>query len=111
MAKAIASAPQTASGPPGDGPRRFSFPEYHSLTKTEILLNQNPAAGNSGIGAGDSGGPLFWMTPDGELVLVGIHRATDLQRIALAFDYRVDVPQTLGFIDLVIEMVEAGVFD
>jgi hypothetical protein len=36
----------------GDGPRRFSFPEYHSLTTTEVLLNQNPAAGNSGIGGG-----------------------------------------------------------
>ena len=95
----------------GDGPRRFSFPEYHSLTRTQLLSNQNPAAGNSGLGAGDSGGPLFWIAPNGELILVGIHRATDLQRVALAFDYRVDVPQTLGFIDFVIEMVEAGVFD
>jgi trypsin len=95
----------------GDGPRRFSFPEYHSLTGTEILSNQNPAAGNSGLGAGDSGGPLFWIAPSGELIVVGIHRATDLQRVALAFDYRVDVPQTLGFIDFVIQMVEAGAYD
>jgi len=95
----------------GDGPRRFSFPEYHSLTKTQLLLNQNPAAGNSGIGAGDSGGPLFWIAPSGELILVGIHRATDLERVALEFDYRVDVPQTLDFIDQVIEMVESGAFD
>jgi len=95
----------------GDGPRRFSFPEYHSLTKTEVLSNQNPAAGNSGLGAGDSGGPLFWIAPSGELILVGIHRATDLQRVALAFDYRVDVPQTLDFVDLLVGLVDAGVFD
>jgi hypothetical protein len=94
----------------GDGPRRFSFPEYRSLTKTQVLLNQNPAAGNSGIGAGDSGGPLFWVAPDGGLVLVGNHRATDLQRIALAFAYRADVPQSLDFINQVIVMVEAGWF-
>lgn len=96
---------------PGDGPRRFSFPEYHGLSPTELLLNQNQAAGNSGIGAGDSGGPLFWIAPDGDLILVGIHRATDLERVALEFDYRVDVSQTLGFVDFIVEAVDAGVFD
>ena len=30
---------------------------------------------------------------------------------ALAFDYRTDVPQTLDFIDFVVQMVEAGQFD
>jgi hypothetical protein len=55
--------------------------------------------------------PLFWIAPSGDLILAGIHRVTDLQRVALVFDYRVDAPQTLGFIDFVIEMVEAGVFD
>jgi hypothetical protein len=96
---------------PGDGLRRFSFPEYRDLTPIEVHSNQNPAAGNSGLAAGDSGGPLFWMAPSEELILVGIHRATDAQRIAFASDSRTDVPQTLGFIDQVIEMVEAGIFD
>ena len=107
---------ETLSFPPpgqiiGDGPRRFSFPEFRALTKTQLILNQNPAAGNSGIGAGDSGGPLFWRAPNGELVLVGIHRATDLQRIALEFDYRTDIPQSLKFLDAVVEMVDDGQFD
>ena len=96
---------------PGDGLRRFSFPEYCGLTPNEVHLNQNPAAGNSGMAGGDSGGPLFWTAPSGELILVGIHRATDHERIALEMDYRVDVPQTLSFIDVVIEMVESGAFD
>jgi hypothetical protein len=74
-------------------------------------LNQNPAAGNSGIATGDSGGPLFWVTPAGDLVVVAIHRAADVQRTSIEFAYRTDVPQTLDFIDLVVEMVEAGVFD
>ena len=96
---------------PGDGPRRFSFPEFRGLTNNEILSNQNAAAGNSGLGAGDSGGPLFWVAPNGELILVGIHRATDAQRVALAFDLRTDVPQVLDFLDLVVGMVEEGLFD
>ena len=96
---------------PGDGLRRFSFPEYRGLTPNELHLNQNPAAGNSGVAAGDSGGPLFWMAPNGQLVLVAIHRAADAQRTSMEFAYRTDVPQTLGFLDVVIEMVDAGLFD
>ena len=96
---------------PRDGLRRFVSPRYHNLSRSEIEFNQNPAAGLGGVAAGDSGGGLFWIAPNGERILVGIHRATDPNRLAHGMSSRTDLPWTLDFIDDVIEMVEAGVFD
>ena len=95
-----------------DGLRRFAFPDFHALQQENwIVLNQNLAAGNSGLASGDSGGPLFWSGPGGELVVVGIHSGSDPERVAKLVDYRTDTAAALDFIRVVIAMVEAGVFD
>jgi hypothetical protein len=95
-----------------DGLRRFAFPDFHALQQENwIVLNQNLAAGNTGLAAGDSGGPLFWTGPDGELVLVGVHSGSDPERVAKLVDYRTDTAVALDFIGVVIAMVEAGMFD
>jgi hypothetical protein len=97
---------------PADGLRRFSFPDFHALVdKNWIELNQNLAAGNTGVAGGDSGGPLFWLSPNGELVVVAVHSGSDPQRVSKLIDYRTDTAVALEFIDLVIEMVEVGLFD
>jgi hypothetical protein len=97
---------------PADGLRRFSFPDFHALQPENwIVLNQNLAAGNTGLAAGDSGGPLFWLGPDGEPIVVAVHSGSDPQRVAKLVDYRTDTAVALNFIGLVIEAVEAGRFD
>ena len=97
---------------PADGLRRFSFPDYHALQHDNwIVLNQNQAAGNSGVAGSDSGGPLFWIDPDGELVVVAVHSGTDPNRVSRLWEYRTDTAAALDFIDWVIVMVEAGLFD
>jgi hypothetical protein len=97
---------------PSDGLRRFSFPDFHALQNENwIVLNQNQAAANSGLAGGDSGGPLFWSGADGELIVVGVHSATDPQRVSRLWDYRIDTATARDFIRMAIEMVEAGVFD
>jgi hypothetical protein len=98
---------------PADGLRRFGFPAFEGLDGNNwVLLNQNQAAGNTGMGSGDSGGPLFWVGPRGERVLVAVHSRTDAApRAAHLWDYRVDTRVARDFIGMVVWMVEAGMFD
>jgi hypothetical protein len=44
-------------------------------------------------------------------VVVGVHSGSDPERVAKLVDYRTDTGVALDFIDLVIQMVEAGLFD
>jgi hypothetical protein len=55
---------------------------------------------------GDSGGPAFWTEPDGSEILVGITSWGDANCVATGFNYRVDIPETLSFIDSVIVDLE-----
>ena len=48
---------------------------------------------------GDSGGPAFWEDEDGSLVIVGITSWGDAQCVVTGFDYRVDIPETLNFVN------------
>jgi hypothetical protein len=93
-----------------DGLRRFVFSDYRDLTKNWLFLNQNPATGNGGIADHDSGGPVFWVSPSDELILVAINSRTDAQRISLYEACRTDTASALDFIDLVIALVERGLF-
>ena len=82
--------------------RQSAESEFQALLKSWLLMSQNQATGDGGTCFGDSGGPAFWMQPDGTEILVGITSWGDAVCVATGFDYRVDIPDTLGFIDDVI---------
>jgi Trypsin len=87
--------------PPIDGWRRFADSEYLNILPEWLLLH-NAATGSGGTGYGDSGGPAFWIAPDGTRVLVGITSWGDPNLLNIGFYWRVDVPETLDFINWVI---------
>ena len=82
--------------------RQMAVSEYIALTKVLLHMSQNSLKGDSGTCFGDSGGPAFWVDPDGNEILVGITSTGDAQCVATGFDYRVDIPDTLDFIEEVI---------
>jgi hypothetical protein len=86
--------------------RQFAVSEYRALLKSWLRMSQNQAAGDAGTCSGDSGGPAFWTEPDGTEVLVGVTSWGDVPCVASGFNYRVDIPDTLDFIDDVIASVE-----
>jgi hypothetical protein len=86
--------------------RQFAESEYLVLRPVWLHLSQNLNRDNGGTCFGDSGGPAFW-SPDGDTeILVGITSWGDAQCVASGFYYRVDIPETLGFIDDVIAALE-----
>lgn len=89
-----------------DDYRRVAYSEFQNLQNAWLLMSQNRATGDSGTCYGDSGGPAFWVEPDGTEVLVGITSWGDAQCIATGYDYRVDIPQTLDFIQSVMDRVD-----
>jgi secreted trypsin-like serine protease len=84
--------------------RRVAYSEYRALLKAWLRMSQNQATGDGGTCYGDSGGPAFWEDPDtGEETIVGVTSWGDAQCVASAFNYRVDIPETLSFIQDVID--------
>jgi secreted trypsin-like serine protease len=83
--------------------RQVAYSEFQALLKSWLLMSQNQATGDGGTCFGDSGGPAFWTEPDGTEILVGITSWGDANCVATGFDYRVDIPDTLDFIDQVID--------
>lgn len=87
-------------------PPVISYPDTRSYTESGfqallgrwLLLSQNNARNNGGTGPGDSGGPIFWEDND-ERILVGITSWGDPNCIAIGFNTRVDIPDTLDFIN------------
>ena len=69
-------------------------------------MSQNQAICDGGTCFGDSGGPAFWTEPGGSEILVGITSWGDANCVATGFNYRVDIPETLSFIDSVIADLE-----
>jgi hypothetical protein len=82
--------------------RQFAESEFRALLKSWLRMSQNQATGDSGTCYGDSGGPAFWTEPDGSEILVGITSWGDASCVSSAFNYRVDIPDTLDFIQSVI---------
>ena len=82
--------------------RQFAVSEYRSLLKAWLRLSQNQATGDGGTCSGDSGGPAFWTKPDGTEIVVGLNSWGDVNCITSGFYYRVDIPETLYFINDVI---------
>ncbi len=93
---------------PGDGPRRFAQTTYRSLTQSYLHTSQNFATGNGGTAYGDSGGPTFWIGPNGSLVLVALTSRGDTNDVSDNIAWRVDIPETLDFIDWVLNEVNDG---
>jgi hypothetical protein len=89
--------------------RQVAESGYRSLLPAWLQMSQNQATGDGGTGYGDSGGPAFWIDPEnGDEILVGITSWGDPQLVSTAFDYRTDIPQTLDFVDAVLEDLAAG---
>jgi secreted trypsin-like serine protease len=92
---------QEAPGFVGEDKRRFAVSEFQALLNAWLRTSQNRATGDSGTCFGDSGGPAFWTQPDGSEVLVGLVSWGDNQCKATGFNYRVDIAETLNFINSV----------
>ena len=86
--------------------RQSATSEFRALLKSWLRMSQNQATGDGGTCFGDSGGPAFWVSETGEETLVGITSWGDAVCVAGAFNYRVDIADTLGFIDDVIDSLE-----
>jgi secreted trypsin-like serine protease len=92
-----------------DGLRRYAASEFLALTDAWVIVSQNPALDNSGASFGDSGGPSFWTDPDtGISFVIGITSWGDGTTLSTGFRYRTDIPETLEFLDFVVEAVEAN---
>jgi hypothetical protein len=78
--------------------RSYSYSGFQTLLKAWLRLSQNPAIGNGGSCYGDSGGPIFWEA-DGEQMLVAITSWGDVPCISASFNYRIDLPEVLDFIN------------
>lgn len=92
---------------PGDGVRRRAESEYLKLLKAWLVMSQNQATDDGGTCSGDSGGPAFYegIDPDTDeptQVVVGITSWGDMPCVATGINYRVDIPDTLDFVDEVI---------
>jgi secreted trypsin-like serine protease len=84
--------------------RQVAYSEYQTLLPAWLRMSQNQATGDGGTCYGDSGGPAFWEDPDtGAETIVGVTSWGDAQCVSSAFNYRVDIPETLSFIQDVID--------
>jgi len=83
------------------GQRKTAQSGYLGLNDAWLHLNQSPAAGYGGTQSGDSGGPVFCIGPDGNEVLVGIIAWGPV--VGVGFNYRIDTPESLRFIQDVID--------
>ena len=100
----------TLSWPPPeiyyDDTRQISFSEYIAITKPFLHLSQNINKGDGGTCYGDSGGPAFYTTPDGEEIVVAVVSWGDASCVTTGFNYRVDIPDSISFIQDVIASLD-----
>lgn len=75
-----------------------TFRNLHALT---IYTSQNPALGNSGTCGGDSGGPNYYVMPNGKEIQVGITSAGDTACRSTSTITRIDTPIAIEFINCV----------
>jgi hypothetical protein len=86
--------------------RRYAESSFRALLPAWLRLSIHQATGDAGSCPGDSGGPVFWTDPStNEDILVGITSWGDVNHFVTSFNYRVDIPETLDFIDDVIDSV------
>ncbi|MGD1994749.1 MAG: trypsin-like serine protease [Anaerolineae bacterium] len=85
-----------------DDLRRVAYSEYTSLPGPWLHMSQNVLQDNGGTCFGDSGGPAFWVDDQGNETIVGVTSWGDAQCVATSFNYRVDIPDSIAFIEEVI---------
>jgi hypothetical protein len=96
-----------AISPDGYAHRRVAQTGYLGLNDAWLSTSQNLAAGYGGTLSGDSGGPVVWTDPDtGEEILVAI-TAWGGSLIGNGFYYRIDIAESLAFIQDAIDSLEA----
>ncbi len=87
--------------------RQVAYSEYRTLLKVWLKMSQNQATGDGGTCYGDSGGPAFWEDPVTKVeTIVGVTSWGDAQCVASAFNYRVDIAETLTFIQDVFDSLD-----
>ena len=82
--------------------RQVAESEFVALVPAQLHLSQHAVHDIGGTCFGDSCGPVFWTEEDGTKILVGITSWGDAQCVATGYYYRVDIPETLDFIEDVI---------
>ena len=93
--------------PVADGLRRVAQSEYLALRGDWLYLQQNFATGDGGTGFGDSGGPTFWTDPEtGIDILVSITSRGDPVLVNTGVTQRIDIPESLLFIELVLALFD-----
>jgi hypothetical protein len=92
---------------PADGLRRYASSEFLALLPDWLVLNQSQPTGNGGSGFGDSGGPRFWVEPDGSQMLTGVISRGNFELVSTDFAARIDTREVLDFIESVIAQVDA----
>jgi secreted trypsin-like serine protease len=80
-------------------PRQKALSGYRSLLKAWLNLSQNAATNDGGSCFGDSGGPVFWKDAEGKETIVGITSWGDPHCVSPSFNYRVDIADSLNFIN------------
>jgi len=93
---------------PPDGLRRYVSSDFHALLPDWLVTTQVHATGNGGSGGGDSGGPRFWVEPDGSRVLSAVVTYGDPKLVATEFASRIDRREALDFIHSVIARVDGS---
>jgi hypothetical protein len=91
-----------------DGLRRYVSSDFHALLPDWLVTTQVHATGNGGSGGGDSGGPRFWVEPDGSRVLSAVVTYGDPKLVAMEFASRIDQREALDFIHSVLAQVDAA---
>lgn len=78
--------------------RQYGFSEFRALLPAWLRMSQQGRTGDQGGCYDDSGAPTFWEE-GGERTLVAIMAWGDVPCVSSEFNYRVDLPESLAFIN------------
>jgi hypothetical protein len=78
--------------------RQYGYSEFRALLPAWLRMSQQGRTGDQGTCYDDSGAPAFWEE-EGERTLVAITSWGDSPCVSSEFNYRVDLPASLAFIN------------